>query len=428
VNRIETVYQVFSKSQKISIDSRHIEEGSIFVALKGENFDAHQFVQSTIDRGAVLAVIDNPDFRIEGKTILVEDSLQFLQQLANYHRRHFQFPIIAITGTNGKTTTKELCLSVLNQEFKVKATQGNLNNHIGVPLSLLSFPLDLDFGIIEMGANHPGEISFLCSIAEPDYGLITNVGKAHLEGFGNLAGVLKTKTELYAFLQNTNAKAFVNQDNTILSKHPLLPTPIFYGRESQALVQGSIESNKPYLSVRVKSKNEEILIHSHLIGAYNLENILAASCIGSYFGLSLPRIRSGIESYKPQNIRSQFIEKEHNKIILDAYNANPTSMKAAIENFASLEENNKLVILGDMLELGTDSQKEHQKIIDLLTKLEINTILTGKEFQRTQHPFRHFKQTTDIIRYLTENPIQNHLILIKASRGIHLEDVLDSIQ
>ena len=423
MNAVKEVYEILKKTYKISIDSRKIPVGSIFIALKGEHFDAHRFVDSALKSGAALAVIDNPDFAVPGKTVLVENSLDFLQQLANYHRRQFSFPLIAVTGTNGKTTTKELCYSVLKTKYKVAATQGNYNNHIGLPLTLLSFPPDLQYGIVEMGANHPGEIAALCEIAMPDYGIITNTGKAHLEGFGSLQGVIDTKTELYRFLKKHNNKAFVNGDNPVLSKHPSLPEAIFYGKGAGNFLRGEILASNPYLSVEIVRNGEKASIHSHLIGTYNFENILAAACVGAYFDISLADIKSGIESYQPSNIRSQLVRSKSNQIILDAYNANPTSMLAAIDNFIQMKGENKLLFLGDMLELGKDSVREHQKIVDYLKRHKLNAFLTGKEFGKTKHPYPHFADTEAFISFLRNHPVKNAFILIKASRGIQLEKV-----
>ncbi len=421
---VKKVYEIFRQTGKISIDSRDIPGGGIFIALKGERFDAHNFVKAALDAGAALAVIDNPDYTIPGKTVRVENSLHFLQQLANYHRRQFRFPVLAITGTNGKTTTKELCYSVLRQKYKVAATQGNYNNHIGVPLTLLSFSPDLQYGIVEMGANHPGEIAALCEIAMPDYGIITNVGRAHLEGFGNLQGVIDTKTELYRFLKKNRQKAFVNHDNPILSTHPSLPDSIFYGKEKDNFLSGEIITSNPYVSVKISKDEQTIPLQSQLIGSYNVENILAASCVGAYSGLSLEEIKSGIESYQPRNIRSQLIESPHNRIILDAYNANPASMRAAIDNFIQMEGENKILFLGDMLELGKDSIPEHQKIVDYLVQHGLKAYLTGKEFGKTAHPYPHFENTGAFVSFLHGHPIRDALILVKASRGIHLEEVM----
>ncbi len=421
------VYQLFQKNRKLSIDSRTIEQGSIYVALKGENHDGHQFVESALDKGAIIAVVDNDKYSLPEKTVLVEDSLAFLQELAQFHRRQFSFPVFAITGTNGKTTTKELCLAVMETQYKVMATQGNLNNHIGVPLTLLSFPTDLDFGIVEMGANHLGEIADLCRIAEPNFGLITNVGKAHLEGFGSFEGVVKAKTELYSFIQQKKGKVFLNGDNSLLVENARDIQSIRYGILKDNFLQAKLIDNNPFLEFSIISSDRETLIKTQLIGSYNFENAMAASCLGSYFQIPIEKIKQGIESYSPQNIRSQFVVTEDNKVILDTYNANPSSMMVALNNFMQIEAESKIVILGDMFELGRESEKEHQKIVDFLVQNKIEAILVGEEFMKTSASYPCFPSVSLLEQTLIRKPIVNHLVLVKASRGIKLEKVIDSL-
>lgn len=411
------IYNLYSKNYLVDTDTRNIRKGSVFFALKGENFDGNKFAYNALDKGAEYAVIDNPEYHSE-KTILVENSLETLQKLANYHRNQLNIPIVSLTGSNGKTTTKELINAVLSQKYNTSATQGNLNNHIGVPLTLLSMTPETEIGIVEMGANHLKEINFLCDIAEPNFGYITNFGKAHLEGFGGVKGVIKGKSELYDYLRNSKGKAFINSND-----------------KTQMLQAGGIEtisfSNDTisFLGANpfVTAEFENIQIQSQLIGSYNFNNIAAAITIGKYFKVSNQKIKEAIQNYIPSNNRSQIIEKNSVKIILDAYNANPSSMKVALENFASLKAKKKIVFLGDMFELGNSSEKEHQSIAELATTLNFDEVhLIGKAFSTTDvknafvyESFETFKNSNNKFQF------QQATLLIKGSRGMALERILD---
>lgn len=425
--KITYLYQVFVKSNGIVIDSRKVQQNDFFVAIRGDNFDANTFAKQALDQGALCVVIDNADYYIDQRTILVEDSLKTLQELANYHRKQLNLPIIALTGSNGKTTTKELIQVVLAQKFNTKATLGNLNNHIGVPLTLLSFDKDTQIGIVEMGANHQKEIEFLCTIAEPDYGYITNFGKAHLEGFGGFEGVIKGKSELYSyFTAKKEGLIFINRDDAIqVEKSEDLTQFSFSFLDKSANIYIQNCQTNPF----VKLDFNNIEVQSHLIGAYNATNIAAAITIGNYFEVSNNQIKKAIESYIPTNNRSQLLEKNSNKIILDAYNANPSSMKAAIENFTKLDAVDKLMILGDMFELGKESIEEHKNMVEFIEK-EYNSrvFFVGKDFcssQKKNEKLQFFENFDTLKTYLSENKITNKTILIKGSRGMALERSLD---
>lgn len=434
---IQEIYKLFLKSSGVVIDSRKVKYNDFFVALKGENFDANTFAKQALEQGALCVVIDNPDYFIDYRTILVEDSLQTLQQLANYHRRELKLPIIALTGSNGKTTTKELLHAVLSQKYNTKATVGNLNNHIGVPLTLLSFDYKTEIGIVEMGANHQKEIEFLCSITEPNLGYITNFGKAHLEGFGGVEGVIKGKSELYQYLKDypeelededldNRKKVFVNWDDSIqVEKSEGLHQISFSFKNAQADLFIHSMSANPFVKVAFADAQ----IESHLIGAYNATNIAVAIAVGKYFKIDNTSIKKAIESYIPANNRSQILEKNNHKIILDAYNANPSSMKVAIENFLNLEVSPKVMILGDMFELGQESIMEHKNIVSLLKKEQtIRVFFVGNDFYAnkvSKDNFRFFESYTEFSQYLTENKLADSYILIKGSRGMALERTLE---
>lgn len=424
--KIEELYQCFLQSTSICTDTRKIEPNSLFFALKGDNFDANTFAAEALNKGALFVVIDDKKyFTDEDKMLLVPDSLKALQGLANYHRLQLGLPIIALTGSNGKTTTKELINAVLSQQYNTKATIGNLNNHIGVPLTLLSFTEDTDIGIVEMGANHQKEIEMLCRIAQPDFGYITNFGKAHLEGFGGTEGVIKGKSELYQYLEQHDKTAFVNLDDAIQQEKTQNLTRYTFSqnRGSDVTIQ-SVSANP-----MVKIGYENIEIQSHLIGIYNANNINAAISIGKYFNVPTEAIKNAIENYIPSNNRSQLIEKNSNHIILDAYNANPSSMTAALENFAQLEDRSKIAILGDMFELGNESIDEHQNIVELVSRTpEIKTYFIGKDFfaSRVDQPHLHFFATfEDFANYFQNNIPKEHTLLIKGSRGMALERTLE---
>ena len=425
---INTLHSLFLKYPVVSTDTRKIAPNSIFFALRGENFDANTFTKEALEKGAKYVVIDNKDYFIDERTLLVENSLVALQELAKFHRLYLGLPIIALTGSNGKTTTKELIHFVLSKKYNTLATIGNLNNHIGVPLTLLRFTKDTEIGIVEMGANHQKEIEFLCKIAQPDYGYITNFGKAHLEGFGGVEGVIKGKSEMYDYLKNNNKLIFVNLDDTIQNqKTENLKRFSFTVNASQADVKiTGVEANP-----MVKIAYNNLTINSQLIGIYNANNINAAITIGNYFKVSDELIKEAIENYIPENNRSQLILKNGNEIILDAYNANPSSMAAAITNLIQLEKKNKIAILGDMFELGNESLLEHKKIIALLeNETSISTYFIGKDFFKNQIHNTHmsfFEDFESFSVFLKTNLPNNNLLLIKGSRGMALEKTLDLI-
>lgn len=425
---MNSLYLKFLECKSISIDTRKIEKDCMFFALKGENFDANTFAKEALNKGAKYVVIDNPEYIIESKTILVENVLITLQELANHHRKTLKTPIIALTGSNGKTTTKELINAVLSSKFNTIATIGNLNNHIGVPLTLLRFNEETEIGIVEMGANHQKEIEFLCQIAEPNFGYITNFGKAHLEGFGGVEGIIKGKSELYTYLTENNQIAFVNLDDKLQEeKTQNIKRYTFSNTTKETDVYiSSIEGNP-----MVKIKFNETTINSHLIGIYNANNINAAITIGKYFKIKNETIKKAIENYIPTNNRSQLINKNSNEIILDAYNANPSSMAAAIANFEQIEKESKIAILGDMFELGEESLNEHKNIVELLQNtLKTTTHFVGKDFYfnkiKNEKMYFH-KDFEELSNYLKENKIENSFILIKGSRGMSLERVLEII-
>lgn len=427
---LKKLYELFLKSGKISTDSRKIEKGTLFFALKGENFNGNKYAEDALKKGAEYAIIDEAEYAVNERLLLVEDVLSCLQQLANYHRRQLKIPILGITGTNGKTTTKELISTVLSEKYKVTYTQGNLNNHIGVPLTLLQMNDDTEFGVIEMGANHPGEIATLCQIADPDYGIITNIGKAHLEGFGSFEGVIKTKGELYDYIKEKSGIIFYNHDNQILEElGEKTPNRVSYGGKNADLTGETIQS-PPYIHAKVNFPKGVLYINSKLIGDYNFENILAAACIGYYFKIDPLNIQKAIKNYQPNNNRSQLIVRGNIKIIMDAYNANPTSMSASVKSFSKTKDANSYLILGDMLELGEYSEHEHEQILNLVKEEGFkNVLLVGKEFSKSAQKFNFpaFINVEDLCEYLKAQGIKNGNILIKGSRGIQLEKILEII-
>lgn len=424
---IESLYNIFLENQSVTTDTRKIEDGDLYFALKGENFNGNKFAAQAIVKGASYAVIDEKEFEVEGKTILVENVLIAMQQLAKHHREQLKIPIVGITGSNGKTTTKELIKSVLEQKFNVFATHGNLNNHIGVPLSLLAITKQHEVAVIEMGANHQKEIEFLCTLSQPDIGLITNIGKAHLEGFGGEEGVLKGKTELYTYLKNDKKKTLICTEEPKLMPFVNELNASTYG-SNKADVSGSISQSKPKLSVTFSLLNKNFIADSNLVGDYNANNIMAAVSVGNELGLTGQQIANGIKSYEPTNNRSQLMIKGSNRIIMDAYNANPSSIKGALENLHDTKSANKLAIIGDMLELGDYSEAEHTKVVDQLSKNKIEAYLVGDEFKKvSQDSFKVFKSAQELSEHLALIDFKDYLILIKGSRGIKLETVLDSI-
>ena len=425
---INELYDLFLKFPKISTDSRRIENGSLFFALKGENFNGNGYAATALAGGAAYAVIDEAEYQLSDRYILVDNVLSALQDLARFHRIQLGIPVIAITGTNGKTTTKELVTAVLSKKFSVEYTRGNLNNHIGVPLTLLSMNSSTQIGVVEMGANHPGEIATLCEIALPDFGLITNVGKAHLEGFGSFEGVKKTKAELYRFIEQRKGKIFLNTANSHLTEMAGNAGRISYKTSKVGDgIEGELLQSAPLMVFQVKFPKGWLYIKTNLAGGYNLENALAAVCIGDHFGVSPLEIGAAIEAYKPANNRSQFIQTAHNQILMDAYNANPTSMDAALENFNAFAAPLKGIILGDMLELGAFSHEEHQKIADKLAMMNPGMmLLAGKEFSKCKLPpgARVFADITLLINYIESIRPQGYLFLLKGSRGMKLENVV----
>lgn len=434
---MKELYKIFQKHSIVCTDSRNCPKDSIFFALKGENFDANKFALSALEKGCSYAVIDDEKYKTDERFILVDDVLETLQKLATYHRKQLKTRIIGITGTNGKTTTKELIARVLGEKYNVHYTQGNFNNHIGVPLTLLQLTDKHEIAVVEMGANHPEEIRFLAEIVSPDFGIITNVGKAHLEGFGSFDGVMKTKRELYENVNSNGGKIFINTGNsflTTMSKRAgfrLPNTVLSYELNcelSKHIAVGRVTGNTPTLQMKCKTSRGEFSVSTNLIGTYNAENVLAAVAIGTYFDVDNDAIKKSLEAYQPTNNRSQLKETKRNHLIVDAYNANPTSMTAAINNFIKMEVENKMLILGDMLELGTAAKQEHQKVVDLLVKKEQkNVMLVGSCFAQTTNPFLTFKNVDELNEYLTKNKFKGNYILIKGSHGIHLENTIEKL-
>lgn len=420
---IEQIYQLYSQKYIVTTDSRKIEPGCVFVALKGEHFDGNDFAyQVANDNIAACVIADRKDLPQHERLFIVDDSLLTLQELANLHRKKCNTPIIGITGTNGKTTTKELVAAVLSQKYNIIYTQGNFNNHLGVPLTLLQIKPDTEIAVVEMGANHPKEIELLCSIAQPNFGIITNIGKAHIEGFGSFEGVVKTKNELYDFLRNNNGKVFVNNDNQLLKDLAHDLTTVKYGKDGDADYHASIVSSNPYLSINWNGYE----INTKLVGDYNFENVMAAITVGCCFNIEQDLIIKALEDYSPTNNRSQFIKSDKNEIVMDAYNANPVSMSHSIRNFRNISGDNHLLILGDMKELGEESSKEHQEILNLIKQLCFNNvILVGSEFSKVNNDFTSFLNVEELITYISRNEISGKKILIKGSHSIHLEKTVN---
>ena len=433
------LYELFLKYPKICIDSRKAEKGALFFALKGDNFDGNKFAEKALEK-CEFAIVDDQNIVKDDKYIIVEDALSMLQNLAKYHRKRLGLPIIAITGTNGKTTTKELIAIIMSTKYTVGYTQGNFNNHIGVPLTLLSFNSEHEFGIVEMGANHIGEIAMLCKIIAPDFGIITNVGKAHIEGFGSFEGVKKAKAELYQYLYENDGVAFVNYDNELLEDMNPPHSIIYYGTKGFTHCQGRIEENGIYLKLRYIGSDDEInenedidwakkgkLINTKLFGQYNFENVMAAISVADNFKIPKNLIIKAIENYSPDNNRSEILDTDANKLVIDSYNANPTSMKVALEDFNQVSFDNKIVVLGDMFELGDSSVREHGSLIGLIEKMNFEkVILVGENFFRynDHKEFVFLKETDDLIEYLSANKLSGKSILIKGSRGMKMERII----
>ena len=421
---ISSIYQIFLNSNKVCTDSRKIRDNDLFVSLKGPNFNGNKFAETALENGANYAIVDQKEFAVNDNYILVNDCLNTLQNLANYHRKKSKAKIIGLTGSNGKTTSKELIFSVLKLQFKTIATTGNLNNHIGVPLTLLSIEPETEIAIIEMGANHLKEIELLCNIADPDYGYITNFGKAHLEGFINLEGVIKGKSELYTYLMKKSRLIFINNnDNKQLEITKEYTNKFTFGK-TNSNVNYSVNTINPQISISI----EDVTIESNFFGEYNVENLAAAICIGKYFNMSNTLIKEGVENCIPNSNRSQIIEKGSNKIILDAYNANPTSMQLALVNFNDISEKNKILFIGDMYELGENSHEMHQDIVSTIEEMNFDqTYLLGDLFNKTKFSskIKAFANLEDLNNNINLEEISNSTILIKGSRGMQLEKILD---
>ncbi len=427
--KITELYRFYIDNPIISTDSRNIVPGSIFFALKGENFDGNKYAQDAINKGAVLSITEDKTVCNSDKIIYTENSLLLLQELATYHRLQLGIPILAITGTNGKTTTKELISSVLSQSYKAFATKGNFNNDIGVPLTLLEMNSKTEIGIVEMGANHIGEIKMLCEIAKPDFGIITNIGRAHLEGFGSFEGVISAKNELYAYIKTKGGTAFVNIQNELLNKLSEEMLIINYGNAANSELKGKIIENNPFLKISfLINKSSNYIVQTNLSGEYNLENILAAICVGRFFKVENKKIVSAIENYTPSNNRSQIHKTKNNTLLLDAYNSNPTSLKNALSSFNEIQIKNKLLIIGDMLELGKYTDEEHIKIIKSIAKYSFKGVLyVGKHFHKlSKHTkFPVFYSIQELIDYIESINIKDNMILIKGSRGVQLEKIVE---
>ncbi len=427
---IADLYALFQKYPSVTTDSRMCSKDSIFFALKGERFNGNLFADKALEAGCAFAVVDErPEHEpVDDRIIFVDNVLTTLQKLANYHRRKLKIPIIGITGTNGKTTTKELIAITLSREFKVAYTQGNFNNHIGVPLTLLSMNRSHEIGVIEMGANHPGDIRELCEIAEPNYGLITNVGKAHLEGFGSFENVVKTKGELYDFIRAREGKVFVNKDNPILYELSEEMDRILYGKNDPSLfASGAIADATPFLEFDWSFFDSSYRVKTSLVGEFNFDNAIAAVAVSKFFGINAERISAALEEYEPRNHRSQFKRTEQNDLIIDAYNANPTSMKASLDFFTSIPSSlPKMVILGEMKELGERSDEEHQKMLHFLAQQSYSQVyLVGSAFRKFKTSHRFFENVEALIDSLQAEPVTGHYILLKGSHSVHLEKAVD---
>ena len=420
------LYDLFIHNPQITTDSRNCPKGSIFFALKVDKFDGNQYAGKALASGCVYAVIDNPDYYIGERTILVDNVLKTLQQLAHHHRKVLGLPIIGITGTNGKTTTKELLAAVLSTKFNLLYTEGNFNNHIGVPLTLLRLTHDHEMAVIEMGASHPGDIKELVDIVHPNYGIITNVGRAHLEGFGSFEGVIRTKGELYDYIRRSKGKIFIKKENEYLQSIAKGIEQITYGNGDDAFASGQVVSCDPFLVFNWKQQGKLHTVETHMIGSYNLDNVLAAVAVGRFFKIPAERISRAIAAYEPTNNRSQFKKTENNELIIDAYNANPSSMKVALDNFITMPVQPKAIILGDMRELGPTSDELHAEVVEQIKKGQFDKVfLCGEHFSKVGKEFSPFATTEAMVEELRKQPLKGYHILIKGSHSMGLEKLAD---
>ena len=420
------LYDLFIHNTQITTDSRNCPKGSIFFALKGDKFDGNQYAGKALASGCVYAVIDNPDYYIGERTILVDNVLKTLQQLAHHHRKVLGLPIIGITGTNGKTTTKELLAAVLSTKFNLLYTEGNFNNHIGVPLTLLRLTHDHEMAVIEMGASHPGDIKELVDIVHPNYGIITNVGRAHLEGFGSFEGVIRTKGELYDYIRRSKGKIFIKKENEYLQSIAKGIEQITYGNGDDAFASGQVVSCDPFLVFNWKQQGKLHTVETHMIGSYNLDNVLAAVAVGRFFKIPAERISRAIAAYEPTNNRSQFKKTDNNELIIDAYNANPSSMKVALDNFITMPVQPKAIILGDMRELGPTSDELHAEVVEQIKKGQFDKVfLCGEHFSKVGKEFSPFATTEAMVEELRKQPLKGYHILIKGSHSMGLEKLAD---
>ena len=420
------LYDLFIHNPQITTDSRNCPKGSIFFALKGDKFDGNQYAGKALASGCVYAVIDNPDYYIGERTILVDNVLKTLQQLAHHHRKVLGLPIIGITGTNGKTTTKELLAAVLSTKFNLLYTEGNFNNHIGVPLTLLRLTHDHELAVIEMGASHPGDIKELVDIVHPNYGIITNVGRAHLEGFGSFEGVIRTKGELYDYIRRSKGKIFIKKENEYLQSIAKGIEQITYGNGDDAFASGQVVSCDPFLVFNWKQQGKLHTVETHIIGSYNLDNVLAAVAVGRFFKIPAERISRAIAAYEPTNNRSQFKKTDNNELIIDAYNANPSSMKVALDNFITMPVQPKAIILGDMRELGPTSDELHAEVVAQIKKGQFDKVfLCGEHFSKVGKEFSPFATTEAMVEELRKQPLKGYHILIKGSHSMGLEKLAD---
>ena len=420
------LYDLFIHNPQITTDSRNCPKGSIFFALKGDKFDGNQYAGKALASGCVYAVIDNPDYYIGERTILVDNVLKTLQQLAHHHRKVLGLPIIGITGTNGKTTTKELLAAVLSTKFNLLYTEGNFNNHIGVPLTLLRLTHDHEMAVIEMGASHPGDIKELVDIVHPNYGIITNVGRAHLEGFGSFEGVIRTKGELYDYIRRSKGKIFIKKENEYLQSIAKGIEQITDGNGDDAFASGQVVSCDPFLVFNWKQQGKLHTVETHIIGSYNLDNVLAAVAVGRFFKIPAERISRAIAAYEPTNNRSQFKKTDNNELIIDAYNANPSSMKVALDNFITMPVQPKAIILGDMRELGPTSDELHAEVVAQIKKGQFDKVfLCGEHFSKVGKEFSPFATTEAMVEELRKQPLKGYHILIKGSHSMGLEKLAD---